>query len=239
MPPPHPRRAETRARLLAAACTLLVEGDGHLEMAALAQAAGTSHGLAYHHFRSKEGLLCAVVEDFYDRVEAAVLRVPGDPALDWAARERARTLRYIDFLLCDPVGRVLTTRLAHTPAVAAVEAARWARLIADGARNVTCGQRAGVVGAQQPSDRLSAMILGAARAAVVQALTQDPAPDAAQLTDDIWSFLAGGLSLRAPADTPAAERPDFAGPRPAPPARTRRPPSPTENAATPTTSPSL
>ena len=112
----------TRQRILACAGQLLVEGEGALEMAWVAKAAGVSAGLAYHHFGSKEGLLVAVVNDFYDRVEAASLMARLDGATDWEARERERLRLYIDFLLSDPLGVVVLSRLAHAPGVAAVEA---------------------------------------------------------------------------------------------------------------------
>ncbi len=81
----------TRLRILEAAKTSLVAGDGSFEMSWVAKAAGVSQGLAYHHFGSKEGLLSAVVEDFYDRVEASVLMARYDDYEDWALRERDRS----------------------------------------------------------------------------------------------------------------------------------------------------
>ena len=73
----------TRQRILECAATLLAEGEGKLEMAWVARAAGVSSGLAYHHFGSKEGLLVAVVNDFYDRLEAASLMLRFDDARNW------------------------------------------------------------------------------------------------------------------------------------------------------------
>ena len=51
----------TRERLLSAAQEELIEGQGHLEMQAVARRAQVSVGLAYHHFGSKAGLIAAVV----------------------------------------------------------------------------------------------------------------------------------------------------------------------------------
>ena len=124
--------AATRRRILQAAGDLLARGEGTLEMSWVAKAAGVSQGLAYHHFGSKEGMLAAVIDDFYDRIEASVLLARLDDIGDWEARERQRVQRYLDFLLEDPLGRVVIGRLAHTPAVATVESKRWERLVTVG-----------------------------------------------------------------------------------------------------------
>ena len=193
--PLSPRRAATRVKILEAAKRVLVDGEGHLEMSTMAKVAGVSHGSAYHHFGSKEGLLCAVVEDFYARLEAEVLMARLEAFTDWELRERERVRRYITVLLTDPVGRIVQ-RLAHSPAVAAVEATRWARLIEVGAKNVAQGQRDGAVAADQDSTVLAAMLLGAVRSAVAVAMAapDDPSPDA--LTDQIWAFLRRGLEIQ-------------------------------------------
>ena len=193
--PLSPRRAATRVKILEAAKRVLVDGEGHLEMSTMAKVAGVSHGSAYHHFGSKEGLLCAVVEDFYARLEAEVLMARLEAFTDWELRERERVRRYITVLLTDPVGRIVQ-RLAHSPAVAAVEVTRWARLIEVGAKNVAQGQRDGAVAADQDSTVLAAMLLGAVRSAVAVAMAapDDPSPDA--LTDQIWAFLRRGLEIQ-------------------------------------------
>ena len=185
----------TRQRILACAGQLLVEGEGALEMAWVAKAAGVSAGLAYHHFGSKEGLLVAVVNDFYDRVEAASLMARLEQATDWEARERERVRLYIEFLLSDPLGVVVLSRLAHAPGVAAVEAERWDRLVSVGARNIADGQQRQVVGAAQDPELLAAMVLGAARAAVARLLPRKRQINAARLARDIWQFQRRGLGL--------------------------------------------
>ena len=196
--PAEPRKRDphvTRERILAAARQLLEDGDGHFEMAWVAKAAGVSQGLAYHHFGSKEGLLSAVVNDFYDRVEASVLMARLEEIEEWEERERARTGRYIDFLLGDPLGITVITRLARTPAVAAVEAERWDKLVSVGALNVAEGQARGQVPGDDDSELLAAMVLGAVRAAIARSLTAGSDRDSGQLTADIWRFVRRGLGM--------------------------------------------
>lgn len=184
-----------RARILEAAKTLLSEGDGKLEMAWVAGAAGVSQGLAYHHFGSKEGLLSAVVEDFYDRVEATVLMARFAEYEDWGRRERDRVARYLEFLLEDPLSRTVIARLASTPSVAGVEAGRWQRLIEEGARNIAEGQNRGVIRAKQDSRLLAAMVLGAVRAAAISEISENTGIEPQALADEIWQFLGSGLGL--------------------------------------------
>ena len=184
-----------RARILEAAKTLLAEGDGAFEMSWVTKAASVSQGLAYHHFGSKEGLLSAVVEDFYDRVETTVLMARFAEYDDWNQRERDRVARYLEFLLADPLSTAVITRLAGTPEVASVEARRWQRLIDEGARNIAEGQTLGVITAKQDSRLLAAMVLGAVRAAAASELSESTGVDPQALADEIWQFLGTGLGL--------------------------------------------
>lgn len=185
----------TRQRILEAARDLLAQGDGNFEMAWVAKAAEVSQGLAYHHFGSKEGLLSALVHDFYDRAEDAVLMARFDDYENWEKRERDRVRRYIEFLLGDPLGVTVVTRLAGTPAVAAVEAERWDRLVSEGSRNIAEGQARGVVTASQDSTLLAAMSLGATRSAVAREFAKSKPGKPARLSRDIWAFIRTGLGL--------------------------------------------
>ena len=185
----------TRQRILEAARDLLAQGDGNFEMAWVAKAAEVSQGLAYHHFGSKEGLLSALVHDFYDRAEDAVLMARFDDYENWEKRERDRVRRYIEFLLGDPLGVTVVTRLAGTPAVAAVEAERWDRLVSEGSRNIAEGQARGVVTASQDSILLAAMSLGATRSAVAREFAKSKPGKPARLSRDIWAFIRTGLGL--------------------------------------------
>ncbi len=164
-------------------------------MAWVSRKAGVSQGLAYHYFGSKEGLLKAVVEDFYDRAEASVLMARLDGG-DWAKRERHRIRSYVDFLLEDPMGVAVITRLAATPAVASVEASRWQALVVEGSKNIADGQKRGVVTAPQPSELLAAMTLGAMRAAVVSAFTGPHPVNGAKVSRDLWEFVRCGLGIK-------------------------------------------
>src|SRR5437879_8472018 len=85
----------TRERLVQAAQEELIQSHGHLEMQAVAKRAQVSVGLAYHHFGSKAGLIAAVVEAFYSRLDEEVFNDAGRPSKSWAHRERRRIASYI------------------------------------------------------------------------------------------------------------------------------------------------
>ncbi|MEM8499704.1 MAG: TetR/AcrR family transcriptional regulator [Pseudomonadota bacterium] len=192
-----PRRdsAASRELILAAARQLLVQGDGVLEMAWVAKKAGVSQGLAYHRFGSKEGLLSAVVNDFYDKLEATVLMARFEEYDDWELREKQRTQRYIEFLFNDPLAAVITTRLAGSTVVVQVEAQRWKGLIEAGARNMAEGQARGVIKSQVDPKLLSAMALGAVRAAVTIEINDTQPKQPAELANNIWQFIRQGLGM--------------------------------------------
>jgi AcrR family transcriptional regulator len=68
------RKAETRARLLAAAADLFAEqGIDAVSVDAVAEAAGRTSGAVYAHFGSKQGLLLALLESMKDSVLAVLL----------------------------------------------------------------------------------------------------------------------------------------------------------------------
>lgn len=74
----------TRERLIRAAEKELIWSHGHLEMQPVAKRAQVSVGLAYHHFGSKAGLIAAVVEDFYNRLDQVVFNDAKRPSEIWA-----------------------------------------------------------------------------------------------------------------------------------------------------------
>jgi AcrR family transcriptional regulator len=68
------RKAETRARLLAAAAGLFAEqGIDAVSIDAVAEAAGRTSGAVYAHFGSKQGILLALLDSLKDSVLAVLL----------------------------------------------------------------------------------------------------------------------------------------------------------------------
>lgn len=188
---------DARRRLLDAAAAELVEGGGQMEIAAVARRAGASVGLSYHYFGSKAGLLAALVEDFYDRYDAAIIDANPLPGAAWAERERLRVERLVDFMLAEPMAPLVLTRLSAEPEVAAVEARRLARHLALGADNIAGAQAKGQLPAG-PDPRLRiGMIMGGLRQAIGQALAGPEAWPREALVAELWSFVAMAAGLPA------------------------------------------
>ena len=188
------RTKRTRARLLEAAQGALIEGGGAAEIGAIAERAGVSAGLAYHHFGSKDGLIAAVVEDFYARYAAiANARYEGE---SWAEREIQRTRAGVDFLVEHPFTPTLYGALGRASAVVNVERACMADLIDAGARNIARGQADGDLPRQVDPSLAAAFVLGGTREAVAAALAGEQRPDPLGLARAVWILTASSLGLR-------------------------------------------
>ena len=187
----------TPERLIRAAQEELIHSHGLLEMQAVAKRAKVSVGLAYHHFGSKAGLIAAVVEGFYSRLEEAAFSPSKLISSDWAGREKERIAAYISFHYDHPFAPLVVGPLSRAAEVLDVEQAFTKRQLTAGAHDLRAAQRDGVI----PSDldpRLTiALMIGGIRQALIGALTSSHRPDRDELTDKIWIFVVGALRLPA------------------------------------------
>lgn len=182
-------------RLVRAAQEELIAGHGLLEMQAVAKRAKVSVGLAYHHFGSKAGLIAAVVEAFYNRLEDAAFSPSKLVSPDWAGREKERIAAYIAFHYDHPFAPLVVGPLSRAAEVLDVEQAFARRQLTAGAYNLRAGQRDGVIPADLDPRLTIALLIGGIRQALIGALTGGHRPDRAELTDRIWVFVCGGLRL--------------------------------------------
>ena len=187
------RGAASRNRLLSAAAEELAH-NGALEVSAVARRAGVSTGLPYRYFGSRSGLLIAVVEAFYERLDEACAMREYDSAT-WAARERLRVGDWVDFLYAEPLAPIILGGLAGDGDVAASHTRRRARLIALGARNIAHAQGRGELPAGRDPELLAAAVLSGTAALVSVALTRTPRPRATEVTTQLWAFVAGAVGL--------------------------------------------
>jgi AcrR family transcriptional regulator len=195
----------TRERLIRAAQEELIQGRGLLEMQAVAKRAKASVGLAYHHFGSKAGLIAAVVEAFYDRLEETAFKPSNLTASDWAGREKQRIAAYISFHYDHPFAPLVVGPLSRAAEVLDVEQAFTKRQLGAGAHNLRMGQRDGVIRADLDPRLTIALMIGGIRQALIGALTKAQRPDRGELTEKIWIFVAGALRL--PPETAGAREP--------------------------------
>jgi len=187
----------TRERLIRAAQEELIRSHGHLEMQAVAKRAKVSVGLAYHHFGSKAGLIAAIVEAFYNRLDEEVFNDACRPSESWADRERRRIASYIAFHYDHPFAPLVIGALSRAPEVLDVERAFTHKQLAGGARMLEAAQRDGLVPDHIDPHLTIALMIGGIRQALFGALTSEQRPDPEKLTDEIWAFMAAALRLTA------------------------------------------
>ena len=193
----------TPERLIRAAQAELIHSHGLLEMQAVAQRAKASVGLAYHHFGSKAGLIAAVVEAFYDRLEDAAFNPANLVSTDWIGREKERLAAYIAFHYDHPFAPLVVGPLSRAAEVLDVEQAFTKRQLVAGAYNLRAGQRQGAIPPGFDPHLTISLMIGGIRQALIGALVKDPRPDRGVLTEKIWIFISGALRLPVPAPRPA------------------------------------
>jgi AcrR family transcriptional regulator len=187
------RGAQARDRLVEAATQELAQ-TGSFEVAAVARRAGVSAGLPYRYFGTRTGLLVAVVDAFYQRFyDTIALRDYDAPT--WAERERQRITDWVHFLYGEPVAPVILAGLGEGELATA--RGRWLQEMSKvGARNMAQGQRDGEIPGDRDPEYLAAATLGGTNAVVAVCLTRDPRPPAADVVDQLWSFVSGAVALR-------------------------------------------
>lgn len=196
--PASGKGAQTRAKLLKAAAEELVESQGNLEVAAVARRAGTSIGLTYRYFQNKGALAAAVVEDFFDRQDEAVLMAEIE-ADTWRHREKRRIELMVAFHYAEPLARVALGGLAREPEVAAVMVERQSRQAAIAAAMMARGQDLGVLDDTLDASIAGPMLLGAIREALRVALAAGDNLGAGDLTRQVLAFVDAATS---PSQTP-------------------------------------
>src|SRR6266508_1641786 len=187
----------TRERLIRAAQEELIRSHGHLEMQTVAKRAKVSVGLAYHHFGSKAGLIAAVVEAFYSRLDGEIFNDACRPSESWANRERRRIASYIAFHYDHPFAPLVIGTLSRAPEVLDVERAFTNKQLVGGARMIEAAQRDGFVPDHIDPHLTIALMSGGIRQALIGALMSEQRPDPEKLTDEIWAFMAAALRLTA------------------------------------------
>lgn len=202
----------TRARLLAAAAEEL-RRHGSVEVAAAAARAGVAQSVLYRYFAGKDGLVAAVVDDFYDQYAREVFddALTDDAELPagatWPEREALRLVREVEFLYAHPLGRPIATGLLHDAAATRADAARLREHVAAATRNIRHGQRTGELDPAVDAGLAAAAIIGGLRTMLAEALARDPPPPATQV---VTAALRVGRALL---------NPDGTAPWPTPPRR--------------------
>jgi AcrR family transcriptional regulator len=193
--PPTPKGRATRERLLQAARAELAE-RGTIEVATVAARAGVAQSVLYRYFAAKDGLVAAVVDDFYDEYSREVFDAPLRPGAAWMDREAERLEREVRFIYAHPLGRAVATGLVHEAAATRADAARQREQVAAAARNIRHGQRTGELPRGVDAGLAAAAIIGALRAMLAEALGRDRPPPPGRVS--AAALRLGAELLRAP-----------------------------------------
>jgi AcrR family transcriptional regulator len=163
----------TRQRLLEAAGAHLAS-HGTIEVTRIAEAAGVAPSVLYRYFDGRDGVVAAVVEDFYDSYEERVFARRDVPGNTWQVREALRLEREIAFFYDHPLGRAVACGLLREPAAARVDAERTRAQGQAAARNIRAGQRAKELSTAIDAGLAGAAIIGAVRVMLSEALARTP-----------------------------------------------------------------
>lgn len=187
-------RKGTRELLLKAAREELIAGNGDLEVANVSKRAGVSAGLTFYHFGNKSGLLNAIVNDFYRKLDDSIVAVQFDGET-WAEREQARVHAMVEMYYQDPVAVLVATRLRSDPAYASEEAQRAKRLDQLGAKNIAQAQRGGEIDKHFDPLLLVSMLLAGVTSGVCSALSRQPPLPLEEAQQQIWCFVERAVGL--------------------------------------------
>ena len=113
-----PRRAATRARILAGAKTVFFSsGFAAAMMEQIAEAAGTRRSTIYLHFREKEDILAAIAIEYTKKIAAVVALLPSPAPTPVQVREWVSILA--EFVCRESAPTELLVALSHLPEVPA------------------------------------------------------------------------------------------------------------------------
>jgi AcrR family transcriptional regulator len=181
----------TRQRLLACAAAELA-GRGSVEVATVAARAHVAQSVIYRYFDGRDGLVEAVVHDFYDAYAREAFDAKLEPAASWPEREALRLQREVHFLYTHPLGRAVAAGLVHDAAATRADAIRQREHAAAAARNIRYGQRSGQLDPSVDAELAGAAIIGALRALLAAALARNPPPPEETVVDAVLRL---GLAL--------------------------------------------
>lgn len=183
-----------RKAILEAAQNAFIEGGGEFEVKEIAQAAGVSVGLIYHHFKSKAGLISAIINAFYDRYDE-IINLPLEKGLPWGEREFLRLKRTVEYLYRDPIAPIILGRLSGSAEVMAVETVRRRAILALAADNFRNGQEYGQISLDIDVELAAAMVLGGLREAAAMMFAGRLDHDAETFARQAWRIVEKGLAL--------------------------------------------
>ena len=172
-----------------------MRSNGTLELGALTRRAQLSTGALYHHFGSKNGLLAAVYNDFYDGLRHAIADAQLPTDANWSVRERDRTRRFVAYHFDDPLAPILLGHAALDQERAELESVRLQTMSGFAADNIRRGQDCGELPSDIDAPSAGAFIIGGIRHGIAQQLRLTPRPTIDQATERLWRLIAASVGI--------------------------------------------
>ena len=176
---------------MTAATRLLIEGQGHLEINQLAEAAGCSTGAIYHNYGSKAGVLATVVARYNETVGGLIapIEVPDDRHL-WLVALQDAVGATVAFMWDHPLTPVIVQETIKD-ASAAAETERWLRVhVAALAAHFVEARIAAHLPAERDPEVLAAGVAGGLRQIMRVFVARADRPDIATVHRETWGFVA-------------------------------------------------
>lgn len=198
--PKAPAKAQRRRELLAAASTVFAEkGYAAANVDDVVRRVGVARGTFYLYFRDKRDVFAALVDDFMNRLESAVISIDvAHATLTPVEQLRANLVRVVELALSEPVLMRLALHDAASqgPELAARIEVFYASIHQLLDESLAIGQRIGLV---REGDRrvMVAIGLGGLKQMIYDAARGALKADAQLLVDEMMRFLRSGL-LAAP-----------------------------------------
>jgi AcrR family transcriptional regulator len=103
-----PEQRDLRQEILSTAKDLFIQNGYHgLAMRQIAEALGVTKAALYYHFKDKEELFLAILENYLDEMQATLDRILAEPG---SCRNRIRL--FVETILAQPTGQRAIIRLA-------------------------------------------------------------------------------------------------------------------------------
>lgn len=186
---------ETRNRLLEAARSVALKFDGQIEIARIAEEAGVVASVVHRYFGSKNGLVTAIVDDYYDRLEKQILTLDLHKSRDWMESEKLRLKMGIDFMYEEPFARVIHGQFARAPEVASRERERIAAVITRTAKGIKRAQSLGTLPHHVDADLAGAAMFGALVQVISHALSRKRKPSKEAVFEVMWRQVAASVDM--------------------------------------------
>lgn len=185
----------TKARLIQAARDVAIAHNGAIEVGRVAREAGVVPSLVNRYFGSRDGLVAAVVEDFFERLHREVLDLDLTGGGHWSRHERMRVEAGVRFHYADPFAIVLYTALGRGAQVAGIEKRQVETVIGQAARNIRRAQERGELPRDVDPELAGAAMFGAMQRVIVAALGREPRPDPGEVVDVIWRQVEAAVGI--------------------------------------------